>query len=34
MTKNKLTDEQTSTVLAILLGVVTVLTIIVKGEKD
>ena len=34
MTKNKLTDEQTSTVLAILLGVVTVLTILVKGEKD
>ena len=34
MTKNNLTTEQTSTVLAILLGVVTVLTILVKGEKD
>ncbi len=34
MTNNKLTTEQTSTVLAILLGVVTVLTYIVKGGED
>ena len=30
---NNLTSEQTSTVLAILLGVVTVLTIVVKGGE-